>query len=121
MSAPQRRGSGEDGGRWMQGFGAELKSWRRTRRQSQLDLALAAEVSARHISFLETGRANPSRDMVLRLSAALLLSPEASNRLMSAAGHTPAYGARSLSDAEMVRLRRRSICWHRTRFGSRVK
>ncbi|NIZ13530.1 helix-turn-helix domain-containing protein [Phaeobacter sp. HF9A] len=89
----------------MQGFGAELKSWRQTRRQSQLDLALAAEVSARHISFLETGRANPSRDMVLRLSAALLLSPEASNRLMSAAGHTPAYGARSLSDAEMAPLR----------------
>ncbi|MEO0680866.1 MAG: helix-turn-helix transcriptional regulator, partial [Pseudomonadota bacterium] len=49
-------------------FGAELRDWRARRRISQLDLGLAAGVSARHVSFLETGRARPSREMVLRLA-----------------------------------------------------
>ena len=55
----------------MSGFGKILKEWRSIRRMSQLDLALSAEVSARHVSFLETGRARASRDMVLQLGAVL--------------------------------------------------
>ncbi|MEL6876207.1 MAG: helix-turn-helix transcriptional regulator, partial [Pseudomonadota bacterium] len=54
-------------------FGAMLKQWRSIRRFSQLDLSLEADMSARHLSFLESGRANPSRAMVLRLSDALQL------------------------------------------------
>ena len=58
-------------------FGAILKDWRKTRRFSQLDLSLEAEMSARHLSFLESGRANPSRAMVLRLSEAARRQPGA--------------------------------------------
>lgn len=52
----------------MQGFGALLKSWRNRRRMSQMTLALESDVSTRHLSYLETGKAMPSRDMVLRLA-----------------------------------------------------
>lgn len=77
-------------------FGAILKDWRKTRRFSQLDLSLEAEMSARHLSFLESGRANPSRAMVLRLSEALQLPRPAANQALNAAGFAPVYP--SLSD-----------------------
>ena len=77
-------------------FGAILKDWRKVRRFSQLDLSLEAEMSARHLSFLESGRANPSRSMVLRLSEALQLPRPAANQALNAAGFAPVYP--SLSD-----------------------
>ena len=89
----------------MTAFGDVLKTWRTRRRQSQLDLGLAAGVSSRHISFLETGRAQPSRGMILRLCDTLDIPQSARNHLLFAAGMTPAYGARALSDAEMRPVR----------------
>jgi transcriptional regulator with XRE-family HTH domain len=67
-------------------FRALLKHWRAARGMSQLDLAVTADVSARHISFLETGRAQPSRDMVLRLATTLGLELRAQNELLAAVG-----------------------------------
>lgn len=72
-------------------FGAMLKQWRSIRRFSQLDLSLEADMSARHLSFLESGRANPSRAMVLRLSDALQLPKPAANQVLHAAGFAPVY------------------------------
>jgi len=72
-------------------FGAMLKEWRSIRRFSQLDLSLEAEMSARHLSFLESGRSNPSREMVLRLSEALGLPRPTANQALQAAGFAPAY------------------------------
>lgn len=81
-------------------FGEMLKSWRETRRLSQLALACEASVSARHISFLETGRSRPSRDMILRLSEVLAVPRAARNGFLCAAGFAPIYGAeRPDSDA----------------------
>ena len=75
-------------------FGRSLRDWRTRRNLSQLDMALTAEVSARHISFLETGRAQPSRGMVLRLCDALGIPRPARNQLLTAAGLAPAYASR---------------------------
>lgn len=72
-------------------FPALLKYWRGQRGLSQLDLALAADVSARHVSFLETGRSTPSPEMVLRLAAALDVPLRHVNALLESAGHPPAY------------------------------
>jgi len=72
-------------------FGSILKEWRKVRRFSQLDLSLEAEMSARHLSFLESGRSNPSRDMVMRLSDALQLPRPAANQALNAAGFAPVY------------------------------
>jgi transcriptional regulator with XRE-family HTH domain len=69
-------------------FPALLKHWRNRRGLSQLDLALAADVSPRHVSFLETGRAQPSRDMVLRLGATLSVALRDQNAMLRAAGFT---------------------------------
>ena len=82
-------------------FGTLLKEWRSRRRMSQLELALASNVSARHISFLETGRAKPSQPMVLRLSESLEVPRSNRNALLTAAGFAQAYKARSLDEAEM--------------------
>lgn len=70
-------------------FRALLKHFRSTRGMSQLDLAVSAEVSGRHISFLETGRAQPSRDMILRLATTLGLGLRDQNELLVAAGFSP--------------------------------
>ncbi len=70
---------------------ALLKYWRHRSGMSQLDLSLAAEISSRHLSFLETGRAQPSREMVLRLAAALRVPLREQNALLVAAGHAPAF------------------------------
>ncbi|MBX2798340.1 MAG: helix-turn-helix domain-containing protein [Myxococcales bacterium] len=72
-------------------FPALLKHWRSQRGLSQLDLALAADVSSRHISFLETGRSSPSAAMVSRLAAALDVPLRHVNAMLQAAGHPPAY------------------------------
>lgn len=86
-------------------FGSVLKEWRAIRRVSQLDLALLADVSARHISFLETGRSQASRGMVLRLCDELQMPPVERNRLLAAAGFSPAFAKRDLDDAEVAPLR----------------
>jgi transcriptional regulator with XRE-family HTH domain len=85
--------------------GALLREWRRRRRLSQLDLALAADSSARHLSCVETGRARPSREMVLRLSAALDVPLRERNTLLLAAGYAPAYRESSLDDEDMAAVR----------------
>jgi transcriptional regulator with XRE-family HTH domain len=82
-----------------------LKNWRGQRRMSQLDLGLAANVSARHISFLETGRARPSKSMVLQLSESLEVPRATRNVLLDAAGFSKAYEARDLEQEEMAFVR----------------
>ena len=70
-------------------FGELLRHWRLARRLSQLTLATEAEVSARHLSFLETGRTQPSREMVLRLAGVLEVPMREQNLLLTAAGYAP--------------------------------
>jgi transcriptional regulator with XRE-family HTH domain len=79
-------------------FGEHLRHWRPHRRLSQLDLAHEAEISTRHLSFVETGRASPSREMVLRLSARLDIPLRERNALLVAAGYAPMYRERPLDD-----------------------
>jgi transcriptional regulator with XRE-family HTH domain len=81
--------------------GELIQSWRRRRRLSQLDLAVEAGVSQRHLSFVETGRAAPSRDMVLLLAEHLAIPPRERNTLLVAAGFAPTYRERSLEDPEL--------------------
>lgn len=81
------------------GFGAALRRHRLARRMSQLDLALACGVSARHLSFLESGRAQPSREMVLILGHGLMLPRGAQNALLAHAGFSPAFPASPLEAA----------------------
>lgn len=88
-----------------QTFGELLRDWRRRRRLSQLDLSLSANVSARHLSFLENGRARPSREMVLQLAEELQLPLRERNLLLAAAGFTPAYPRRPLDAPEMGAVR----------------
>ncbi len=91
-------------------FGATLKEWRQARRVSQLDLGLAAGVSSRHISFLETGRSRPSRGMVLRLCDELDVPIAHRNRMLTAAGLSPAYAERDLSEEDMAPMRK-AVHW----------
>ncbi len=83
------------------GFPGLLRTWRHRRRLSQLELALASGVSQRHISFLESGRSRPSRNMILVLSETLGVPLRDRNGWLSAAGFAPAYPARSLDDPQM--------------------
>ena len=83
-------------------IGELLRAWRRRRSLSQLELALEADVSSRHVSFLETGRARPSREMVLRLAEHLDIPLRERNRLLLAAGYAPRYAERSLDEPEMA-------------------
>ncbi len=76
--------------------GALLQTWRKTRQFSQLGLALEAGVSSRHLSFVETGRAEPSREMVLRLANALDVPLRERNQLLLAAGFAPVYAESTL-------------------------
>jgi len=82
-----------------------LRTWRRRRRLSQLDLALEAEGSQKHLSFVESGRASPSREMVLRLAEHLSVPMRERNVLLTAAGFAPVYGERSLDDPELAAAR----------------
>ncbi len=79
-------------------FGPLLREWRQRRRISQLDLALDGNISTRHLSFLETGRARPSRDMVLHLAEHLEVPLRDRNILLTAAGFAPVFGERPLDD-----------------------
>src|SRR5207248_7782469 len=87
-------------------IGELLRSWRRRRSLSQLELALNAAVSARHLSFLETGRARPSREMVIRLAEELAVPLRERNALLLAAGFAPLYAERPLDSPEMDSVRR---------------
>jgi transcriptional regulator with XRE-family HTH domain len=87
-------------------FGRRLKRWRQLRGLSQFALAEAAGVSARHLGFVEIGRAQPSRALVLRLGAALDLSLRERNALLLAAGFAPAFEARAISEPILSEARR---------------
>ncbi|USG62876.1 helix-turn-helix transcriptional regulator [Sneathiella marina] len=87
-------------------FGQLLKQWRQIQGFSQLDLALAANSSARHVSFIETGRSRPSREMVLRLAEVMDLPLRERNRLLNASGYTGAYAETALDDDGLSQVRR---------------
>ena len=89
----------------LEGIGDLLRHWRKRRGLSQLALALEAGSSARHLSFIESGRANPSRAMVLRLAEALKLSLRDRNLLLGAAGFAPAFAESPLDAAALERAR----------------
>lgn len=86
--------------------GDHLREWRQRRRMSQLDLALDAEISTRHLSFVETGRAQPSRDMVLRLADQLEIPLRERNVILVAAGFAPVFAERPLDDPALDAARR---------------
>jgi transcriptional regulator with XRE-family HTH domain len=86
-------------------IGPLLRDWRERRRMSQLDLALGAGVSARHVSFIETGRSRPSAEMVVQLAEYLDVPLRDRNGLLLAAGYAPAYGQRGLDEPEMEPVR----------------
>ena len=85
--------------------GRELREWRERRRRTQFDLALDAGVSARHLSFVETGRSRPGRDMLLRVLRELDVPFREQNQMLLAAGHAPAFPERSLDDPSLTPVR----------------
>ncbi|MQA94826.1 MAG: helix-turn-helix domain-containing protein [Streptosporangiales bacterium] len=87
------------------GVGPLLRDWRRRRRLSQLDLSIESGISTRHLSFVETGRSVPSRDMVLRLAEHLGVPLRERNRLLLAAGYAPVYRESGLDEPEMASVR----------------
>jgi transcriptional regulator with XRE-family HTH domain len=87
-------------------FGILLKQWRDRRSFSQLDLAMSSQVSQRHISFLESGRAKPSQEMVLQLATVLEIPLRQQNLLLSAAGFAPIHTETDLSAPEMTSVRK---------------
>src|SRR5215471_1037720 len=89
----------------LHGVGEHLREWRLRRRLSQLDLALEADISTRHLSFLETGRAQPSRDMLLHLAEQLDVPLRERNVLLVAAGYAPVFRERSLEDPAFAAAR----------------
>jgi transcriptional regulator with XRE-family HTH domain len=89
----------------MQTIGEHLREWRQRRRLTQLDLAGDAEISTRHLSFLETGRAQPSRDMVLRLAEQLEVPLRERNAMLVAAGFAPVFPQRALDDPALKAAR----------------
>jgi transcriptional regulator with XRE-family HTH domain len=86
-------------------IGTLLRDWRQRRRLSQLDLALEAGISTRHLSFVETGRSKPSPEMVVHLAEQLEVPLRDRNRLLLAAGYAPQYSARALDDPELSPIR----------------
>lgn len=86
-------------------FGEELRAWRQRRRLSQLDLATEVDISTRHLSFMETGRSQASRAMVLRLAARLEVPLRERNDLLIAAGFAPMYATRPYSDSSLDAVR----------------
>ncbi|MBA3694295.1 MAG: helix-turn-helix domain-containing protein [Acidobacteria bacterium] len=83
-----------------------LREWRGRRRLSQLDLALETEISSKHLSFLETGRAQPSREMILRLASQLAIPLRARNVLLTAGGFAPVFSERPLNDSSLESARK---------------
>lgn len=88
-----------------QTIGEQLRDWRDRRRLSQMELALQAEVSTRHLSFIETGRAKPSREMILRLAERMELPLRDRNQLLLSGGYAPVYSQTSLDDPSMDAVR----------------
>lgn len=86
-------------------IGALLRDWRQRRRLSQLELALEAEISTRHLSFVETGRARPSRELVLQLAELLQVPLRERNALLVTAGFAPVYSERPLDDPRLAAAR----------------
>ena len=89
----------------VQHVGDYLREWRQRRRMSQLDLALEADISTRHLSFLETGRSQPSREMVLLLAEKLDMPLRERNIMLVSAGYAPVYSERSLEDPALESMR----------------
>jgi transcriptional regulator with XRE-family HTH domain len=87
-------------------IGEHLREWRQRRRMSQLDLACEADISTRHLSFLETGRSLPSRDMILHLAERLEIPLRERNVLLLAAGYAPVFPLRPLDDPALRPARR---------------
>lgn len=87
-------------------LGDQIRHWRRHRRMSQMALALEAEMSTRHLSFIETGRSQPSREMVLRLAETLDVPLRGRNALLLAAGYAPLHAERALDDPQLAGARR---------------
>jgi transcriptional regulator with XRE-family HTH domain len=92
----------------LQPVGSLLREWRQRRRLSQLELACEAEISTRHLSFLETGRSQPSREMIINLAETLDIPLRERNALLLAAGYAPTYGERSLADPAL-RIARKAV------------
>src|SRR4051794_41698031 len=86
-------------------IGPVLREWRERRRLTQLELALEAGISTRHLSFVETGRSKPGREMLLRILEQLDIPFREQNRLLLATGHAPAFPERSLEDPELLPVR----------------
>ncbi|MDT2021703.1 helix-turn-helix transcriptional regulator [Methylocella sp. CPCC 101449] len=86
-------------------FGDHLRLWRQRRRLSQLDLANEAEISTRHLSFVETGRSKPSREMVLALAHRLDVPLRETNVMLAAAGFAPMFSERALDDPQLAAAR----------------
>lgn len=89
----------------MHSIGTLLRHWRHRRRCSQLDLAIAADVSARHVSLIETGKTNPSREMIIRLAHELDVPLRERNRLLLAGGFAPRYAEQPLDDDRLAMAR----------------
>jgi transcriptional regulator with XRE-family HTH domain len=89
----------------MPAIGDHLREWRQRRRMSQLDLACEAEISARHLSFVETGRSTPSREMILHLAEQLDIPVRERNVLLVAAGYAPLFPERALDDPQLTAAR----------------
>ncbi len=87
-------------------MGLLLKEWRLRRRLSQLELACEADISTRHLSFIETGRAQPSREMILHLSERLGVPLRERNELLLAAGFAPVYSTKPLADSALTAVRK---------------
>ncbi len=85
----------------IQTVGSLLKLWRERRRKSQLDLALDAEISTRHLSFVETGRAKPSREMILLLAENLEIPLRERNKILIVAGYAPQFSEKSFDDVSL--------------------
>ena len=90
----------------VQTVGGLLKLWRERRRRSQLELALDAEISTRHLSFVETGRAKPSREMILLLAENLEIPLRERNKILVTAGFAPVYSEKSFDDVSFKAARR---------------
>jgi transcriptional regulator with XRE-family HTH domain len=86
-------------------FGDLLRQWRQLRRVSQLDLSSEADISTRHLSFVETGRSRPSRDMVIRIAEHLDVPLRDRNRMLLAAGYAPAYPENDFASTDMAGAR----------------
>jgi transcriptional regulator with XRE-family HTH domain len=106
MKGPEARGRQEATSNGSNALGRLLKEWRGRRGLSQLGLAVAARTTQRHLSFIESGRAVPSRDMVLRLGATLSLPLRQQNALLLAAGYAPAWKERGLSTPDLAVVNR---------------